>query len=239
MKSFLSRLKPRSVYDVMALIACLGAVGTGTAYAANTIRSGDIVDGEVKTPDLANAGTTSTKLGTSAVTHSKIAEDAVTSSKVANNSLTASDVASGTFLAANGTATNASALGGVAASNFPRAASKRVVASGAANQTLFAVSTGTYFASCPSGKPTVTYQNASTAVDFAEQDFTSGGAFHFTTLNAVNGGGAASVASTNGNPFTSTIQTAAKSDARVVTAWVNGHVEGSSCIITGQAISTG
>ena len=32
-----SRLKPRSIYDVMAVIGCLAAIGTGTAYAANTV----------------------------------------------------------------------------------------------------------------------------------------------------------------------------------------------------------
>jgi hypothetical protein len=33
----LSRLRPRSIYDVMAAIACLVALAGGTAYAANTI----------------------------------------------------------------------------------------------------------------------------------------------------------------------------------------------------------
>ena len=42
---------------------------------------------------------------------------------------------------------------------------------------------------------------------------------------------------TAGNLFTGTFQTASKSDARVATAWVNGHVEGTTCIITGQSMS--
>ena len=48
----LRKLRPRSVYDVMAAIACFGVLAGGTAYAANTIRSSDIVDNEVITTDV-------------------------------------------------------------------------------------------------------------------------------------------------------------------------------------------
>ena len=48
------RLRPRSLYDVLAALASLGVVAGGTAYAANTVFSTDIVDGQVKTVDLAN-----------------------------------------------------------------------------------------------------------------------------------------------------------------------------------------
>jgi hypothetical protein len=44
---------------MVALIVALG----GTAIAANTIRSGDIVDGQVMTPDLHNGAVTPAKLG--------------------------------------------------------------------------------------------------------------------------------------------------------------------------------
>jgi predicted anti-sigma-YlaC factor YlaD len=58
----LAKLRPRSAYDVMAALALFVALSTGGAYAANTVFSTDIVDGEVKTPDLANAGVTNGKL---------------------------------------------------------------------------------------------------------------------------------------------------------------------------------
>jgi hypothetical protein len=48
----LSKLRPRSIYDVMAAVACSVALAGGTAYAANTIRTGDIVDNEVFTTDV-------------------------------------------------------------------------------------------------------------------------------------------------------------------------------------------
>jgi hypothetical protein len=48
----LRKLRPRSIYDVMAAIGCFAALATGTAYAANTIRSSDIVDNEVFTSEV-------------------------------------------------------------------------------------------------------------------------------------------------------------------------------------------
>lgn len=50
----LRKLLPRSIYDVMAAIGCFVALATGTAYAANTVFSTDIVDGEVKSVDIGN-----------------------------------------------------------------------------------------------------------------------------------------------------------------------------------------
>jgi hypothetical protein len=50
----LRKLMPRSVYDVMAAVGCFAALATGTAYAANTVFSSDIVDGEVKSVDIGN-----------------------------------------------------------------------------------------------------------------------------------------------------------------------------------------
>jgi hypothetical protein len=54
------KLRPRSAYDVMAALALFVALSTGGAYAANTVFSTDIVDGEVKTPDLATGGSSET-----------------------------------------------------------------------------------------------------------------------------------------------------------------------------------
>jgi hypothetical protein len=58
--------------NVMATIAVVGVLGGGAAYAANTIRSSDIVDGEVKAADLAN--------------------NSVRSEKIANNQIRSADV---------------------------------------------------------------------------------------------------------------------------------------------------
>jgi hypothetical protein len=54
-RRLLQRAQPRSVYDVMAAIACFGVLAGGTAYAANTISSTDIIDGQVKSVDVGDA----------------------------------------------------------------------------------------------------------------------------------------------------------------------------------------
>ncbi len=48
------KLRPRSIYDVMAAIACFGVLAGGTAYAADTIGSSDIIDNEIRTADVRN-----------------------------------------------------------------------------------------------------------------------------------------------------------------------------------------
>jgi|tagenome__1003787_1003787.scaffolds.fasta_scaffold20964251_2 hypothetical protein len=92
MRARLAALRPRSIYDVMAVIGCVAAVGTGTAYAANTVFSTDIVDGEVKTADLATHAVTNGKLPDKVIGNQKIADGAVDSAKVLDESLTSSDL---------------------------------------------------------------------------------------------------------------------------------------------------
>jgi hypothetical protein len=93
MSARLAALRPRSIYDVMAVIACVAAVGTGTAYAANTVFSSDIVDGEVKNPDLGAKAVTSGKIAGGAIENGKLSADAVNSAKVLDESLTSDDLA--------------------------------------------------------------------------------------------------------------------------------------------------
>jgi hypothetical protein len=88
----LTKLRPRSVYDVLAAIGCFVALSTGGAYAANTILSTDIVDGEVKTPDLASGAVSEAKLKPGAVGTDKLAGGAVTTDKVKDNTLAGRDV---------------------------------------------------------------------------------------------------------------------------------------------------
>lgn len=93
----LSQLRPRSIYDVMAVIAMVAALGTGTAYAANTVFSADIVDGEVKNPDLGPDAVTSAKILNANVALSDLAPNSVSGAKVFNNSLTGDDIKESTL----------------------------------------------------------------------------------------------------------------------------------------------
>ena len=75
----LSLPSPALVISCLALLLSLGPA----VKAANTVFSTDIVDGEVKTPDL----------GLHAVTLSKVAANAVNSNKIVDNSITTADIA--------------------------------------------------------------------------------------------------------------------------------------------------
>jgi hypothetical protein len=98
----LARLRPRSIYDVMAAIACIAALGTGTAYAANTIGSADIIDEsilsadikntEVKGVDLASDAVTTAKIANGSVLNADLGANAVAGAKVLDNALTGDDI---------------------------------------------------------------------------------------------------------------------------------------------------
>jgi hypothetical protein len=89
--------------NVCSALALTVALGTGTAYAANTVRSTDIVNGQVRTVDLGTNAVTTAKIATNGVRNPDLntaAVDArviktggVTSAEVAADSLTADDLA--------------------------------------------------------------------------------------------------------------------------------------------------
>jgi hypothetical protein len=82
-----------TVANVCSFIALVIALGTGGAYAANTIGSDDIIDESIQSVDIKNGQIETADLGGGAATSQKIAANAVTASKVANESLTLSDIA--------------------------------------------------------------------------------------------------------------------------------------------------
>ena len=88
----LEKVRPRSIYDVMALIACVGVMAGGTAYAANTIGSADVIDESLLSQDIKNGEVKATELAGAAVGNSKLANNAVGTGKVADESLTALDL---------------------------------------------------------------------------------------------------------------------------------------------------
>ncbi len=93
----LRKLRPRSVYDVMSGLAFVIALAGGTAYAANTIRTGDIVDNEVFTTDVRDdtlgfGGLQAQDLGPGSVRQSEIADGQVFGAEVANGALTDQDI---------------------------------------------------------------------------------------------------------------------------------------------------
>jgi hypothetical protein len=99
----ISRVRARLTYaNVMSTLACFGVLATGTAYAANTVFSGDIVDGQVKTPDLANVAVTTEKIAGGAVTTEKVKNDNLTGGDIAPNTLKGGDIDESTLSGVGG-----------------------------------------------------------------------------------------------------------------------------------------
>ncbi len=89
----LRRLRPRSIYDVMAAIACFGVLAGGTAYAANTIGTGDIIDNQVTSADVRDDN-----LGFGGLAAQDLGPGSVRSSEVANGTLNDEDISQGSFV---------------------------------------------------------------------------------------------------------------------------------------------
>ncbi len=96
----LSRLRPRSIYDVMAAIACFAALAGGTAYAANTIGSTDIIDGQVASVDIKDQDILSADVKDQSLTTFDVStflgidvvDGTLTGDDVGDNSLTGADI---------------------------------------------------------------------------------------------------------------------------------------------------
>src|SRR5215813_10473473 len=88
--------------NVTSLLAAFFALSTGTAYAVNTIRSSDIVDGQVMNQDLGansvgtgkiiNGTIRAEDLSSGAVTSPQIATNAVNTTKIPDFGLTNQDI---------------------------------------------------------------------------------------------------------------------------------------------------
>src|SRR3954471_10386826 len=97
--------RPLRFANVCSLLALRIAVGTGGAYAANTIGSDDIIDesiqsvdiknGEVKTADLAVNAVTANRIVNGDVGIADLGANAVDSSKILDASIGNIDIATG------------------------------------------------------------------------------------------------------------------------------------------------
>jgi len=97
----LRRLSSRVTYaNVMSTIAVVVAVGTGSAYAANTVFSTDIVDGEVASVDIKNQDIKSadvkdeslTTFDVSTFLGADVVDGTLTGADVLDNSLSGADI---------------------------------------------------------------------------------------------------------------------------------------------------
>jgi hypothetical protein len=113
MRRVRSRLTFANVCSFLALVI---AIGTGGAYAANTVFSTDIVDGEVKAADIGTAAVQTGEIGNNQIRSEDVRDDtlsggglidndirnaSLTGSDVAQESLSGGDVADGTIESAD------------------------------------------------------------------------------------------------------------------------------------------
>jgi len=88
--------------NVVGYVALFVALGSGSAMAANTISSADIINGEVKSVDIGGQEVGTTDIANNAVTTAKVLDDSlgnldlkagsVRATEVANGSLTGADI---------------------------------------------------------------------------------------------------------------------------------------------------
>ena len=98
--------------NVMSTLAALFALSGGVAYAANTVFSSDIVDGEVKEADIGTAAVREAEIGQGAVAAAELKNDAVTAQKVLNETLAGGDVADNALKGADIDESTLSGIGG-------------------------------------------------------------------------------------------------------------------------------
>lgn len=85
----MKKLRFRLTYaNVMSTIACFGVLAGGTAYAANTVGSEDIIDESIVSADIQNYG----------VKRSDIGLNSINSARVEDFSLNDEDIGAGTFV---------------------------------------------------------------------------------------------------------------------------------------------
>ena len=93
MSKLLRRIAAGLTYaNLVSTTALVVALGAGTAYAANTVFSTDIVDGEVKHADLAADAVAGDRIVDASVGHADLGADAVSGDRVVDGSLTLLDL---------------------------------------------------------------------------------------------------------------------------------------------------
>ena len=92
----LGRIRSKLTYaNVASTIAMVAALGTGGAYAANTIGSSDIIDESILRQDIKNGEITWDELALNSVTSSRIKDESVNGTDIINGTVATADLADG------------------------------------------------------------------------------------------------------------------------------------------------
>jgi hypothetical protein len=92
------RLRPHLTYaNIMVTLLAIGALTGGVAYAANTIGSTDIINGQVKSVDIGNNQVQSVDVRDENLTSADLASSSVGFNELQANSVTGGEVIDGTL----------------------------------------------------------------------------------------------------------------------------------------------
>src|SRR3954447_2794981 len=90
------RLRRRLTFaNVCSFLALTVALGTGGAYAANTVGSDDIIDDSIQSADIKNAQVKNPDLGADAVATGKIKDGDVQNADLADAAVTSTKIGDG------------------------------------------------------------------------------------------------------------------------------------------------
>jgi hypothetical protein len=114
---FSSKIRALVHQQWAGLIALFLVLTGGTALAThpggqNTINSADIIDGQVKEPDVGQAAVASPEVKNDSITNGDVAPNSLTSGRIADGSLTGTDVASNSLKGADIDESTLSSIGG-------------------------------------------------------------------------------------------------------------------------------
>ena len=98
----MNRFRPRLSYaNVVSTLCLVLVVGGGVAYAANTVGSDDIINGQVKSADIGTGQVRSIDVGNDNLTGDDVQDNSLTTNDVNTGSLFGSDIFDGTLTSAD------------------------------------------------------------------------------------------------------------------------------------------
>ena len=98
----MDRFRPRLSYaNVVSTLCLVLVVGGGVAYAANTVGSEDIINGQVKSADIGTGQVRSIDVGNDNLTGDDVQDNSLTTNDVNTGSLFGSDIFDGTLTSAD------------------------------------------------------------------------------------------------------------------------------------------
>jgi hypothetical protein len=108
----LARVRSHLTYsNVMSTIACFGVLAGGTAYAANTIGSDDVINDSLLSEDVKNGALRGVDVAPDTIGSTRVVDESLQGADVKNGSLTGGDINESTL----GTVPNANTVGGKSA----------------------------------------------------------------------------------------------------------------------------